>query len=51
MKWPNMINGTNRRPAFPLDAEWQCERAVHAQPCASGGSRSALRLAKVDAHG
>ena len=34
---------TNCRPASPLDARWQFGRAVHAQPCVSGGSRSALR--------
>ncbi|HEX5221915.1 MAG TPA: hypothetical protein VFZ59_20300 [Verrucomicrobiae bacterium] len=34
---------TNCRPASPLDAGQQFGRATHAQPCLSGGSRSALR--------
>jgi hypothetical protein len=33
----------NCRPASPLDAWRQFGRTVHAQPCVSGGSRSALR--------
>jgi len=40
---PNQTLETNCRPASPLDAWQQFERAVHARPCVSGGSRSALR--------
>jgi hypothetical protein len=29
------VRPTNRRPAFPLDAQWQFGRALHAQPCSS----------------
>jgi hypothetical protein len=41
--WPNQTPETNCRPASPLDGWRQSERVVHAQPCVSGGSRSALR--------
>ena len=41
MRMANKALETNCRPAFPLEAWWQCERAVHARPCISGGSRSA----------
>jgi HEAT repeat protein len=34
---------TNFRPASPLGVWWQFGRAVHAPPCVSGCSRSALR--------
>ena len=37
---------TNCRPASPLDAWWQFGRTVDAQPCVSGGSRSALRWSR-----
>jgi len=36
---------TNRRPASPLDAWWESERAVHAQACLFGGGLSAFRSA------
>jgi hypothetical protein len=42
-KKPNQTLETNRRPASPLEAGRQFERAVHAQACLSGGGRSALR--------
>ena len=40
---PNQTLETNCRPAFPLDAGRHFGRAIHARPCVSGGSRSALR--------
>jgi len=44
----NQTLETNCRPASPLVAWLQFEHAVHAQPCVSGGSRSALTLVKND---
>ncbi len=41
----NQTLETNCRPASPLNAVPQFGRAVHARPCVSGGSRSALRSA------
>jgi hypothetical protein len=45
MRWANQTLETNRRPASPLAAAREFERAVHAQACLSGGGRSALRSA------
>jgi hypothetical protein len=45
MTWSNQTLETICRPASPLGAGWQFERAVHAPACVSGGSRSALRWA------
>jgi hypothetical protein len=42
-KTPNQTLETNCRPASPLEGWWKFGRALHAQPCVSGGSRSALR--------
>jgi hypothetical protein len=46
MKSPNQTLETNCRPASPLNAVREFGRAVHAQSCVSGGSRSALRSAR-----
>jgi hypothetical protein len=43
----NQTLETNCRTASPLDAGRQLERAVHARPYVSGGSRSAIRWALV----
>ena len=40
---PNRTLETNCRPASPRGASRQFRRAMHAQPCVSGGRRSALR--------
>ena len=41
---PNQTREPNCRPASPLDAGRQFDRAIHARPSVYGGSRSALRL-------
>jgi hypothetical protein len=46
----NQTLETNCRPASPLVAWLQFEHAVHAQPCVSGGSRSALTFALKTNH-
>jgi hypothetical protein len=44
---PNKWMHTKRRPASPLDAGRQFERAVHAQACLPGGGRSPFRSATI----
>jgi hypothetical protein len=43
----NQTLETNCRPASPLNAGRQFERAVRAQACVSGGSRSAWRSPRL----
>jgi hypothetical protein len=44
-KHHDLTLASNRRPAIPLGASRQFERAAHAQACISGGGRSAFRHA------